>query len=234
VAAFWQHAETYYRRQDGTASPGLDHFRYAIRPLRDLYGSLPAAEFSPKKLKAIREWMIAQGQARSAVNDRTNAIKSIFDWAVEQELAPAAVSHSLRAVKGLRRGRSEAREIDPVAPVAPDMIEVTRNHVSRQVQALIDLQLLTGARPGESVVLRRADIDTSAEPWKYKPLQHKTAHHDQERIVRFGPKAHGILSGFLLDRAPEAFLFSPAEAERERLAALNAKRKTRWHRMFLL
>ena len=41
--------------------------------------------------------------------------------------------------------------------------------VAQEVWALIQLQLLTAARPGELLVLRRLDIDTSQSVWRYQP-----------------------------------------------------------------
>jgi integrase len=92
------------------------------------------------------------------------------------------------------------------------------------VRALIDLQKITGMRPGEAVRMRRRDIDTAGAVWVYRPQLHKTAHHGHAREVRIGPKAQAVLAEFLRPDL-DAYLFSPAEAEAERLAALHARRK---------
>src|SRR5947209_6789212 len=47
LAAYWGHAETYYRRPDGSPSAELVCLRSALGPLRRLYDDLPAADFSP-------------------------------------------------------------------------------------------------------------------------------------------------------------------------------------------
>jgi integrase len=44
--------------------------------------------------------------------------------------------------------------------------------VSRQVWALIQLQLLTGARAGELVGMRPIDLDTSGRIWMFSPQEH--------------------------------------------------------------
>jgi hypothetical protein len=41
-----------------TPTDELKNVRVALRPLRALYGMLPAAEFSPLKLKAVRQKLI--------------------------------------------------------------------------------------------------------------------------------------------------------------------------------
>jgi hypothetical protein len=65
ILAFWRHAEQHYRRDDGTSTSELGEFRYSLRPLRELYGPAPAAEFSPLKLKAVRQRMIDAGLCRN-------------------------------------------------------------------------------------------------------------------------------------------------------------------------
>jgi integrase len=91
---------------------------------------------------------------------------------------------------------------------------------------MIELQRLTGMRPGEVVLMRTGDLDMSGEVWVYTPSRHKTEHHDKKRQVLIGPKGQEVLRPWLkADR--EAYLFSPAEAMRERRAELRARRRTR-------
>ena len=73
------------------------------------------------------------------------------------------VHHGLKAVQGLMYGRTKAREAPPVRPVPDALVDATRAHVSRQVWAMIELRRLTGARPGEGVIMRTCDVDTSGE-----------------------------------------------------------------------
>ena len=95
--------------------------------------------------------MIDSGLARTTINQRVGRIVRLFKWAVENELVPPGVHHGLKAVAGLQKGRSEARETEPVRPVPDAPVEAIRPHVARQVWAMIELQRLTGMRPGEVV-----------------------------------------------------------------------------------
>jgi integrase len=105
------------------------------------------------------------------------------------------------------------------------MVDAVQPFVSPQVWAIIQLQRLTGARAGELVILRPADVDTSGEVWLYTPTDHKTAHHGHERTVYLGPKAQEVLQPFLL-RNPEDYCFSPAEAEAAHRREKHARRNT--------
>jgi len=86
---------------------------------------------------------------------------------------------------------------------------------------MIELQRLTGMRPGEVLSMRVCDLDMSGVVWTYTPAEHKTEHHGHGRAVFIGPRAQTILRPFL---RPEltACLFSPREAEQSR-RSLDAK-----------
>lgn len=230
IDAYWQHAKAYYVHADGTPTSELATCRDALRVLKRLYGPTPAAEFGPKALRACRESMIGGGGGRRQwsrrnINKQVARIKRLFKWAVSQEMLPPAVFQAVATVDGLRRGRSGARETAPVRPVPLAQVEAVLPFVARPVRAMIQLQLLTGARGGELFVLRACDVDTSGDVWSYRPTQHKGTHREQDRVIRFGPKAKEILEPFL--RADvRAFVFSPAEAAAERRGARAEARKT--------
>ncbi|HKB39182.1 MAG TPA: site-specific integrase, partial [Gemmataceae bacterium] len=156
LLAFWQHAEQHYRRPDGTPTAEIDCLRAALRPLRQLYGHTPVKEFGPLALRAVRQQMIESVDKRTqrpwcrrTINLHTYRIRSVFKWGVEQELVPPSVLYALQAVRGLQKGRSDARESEPVKPVPEAFIDAVLPFVTATVRAMIELQRLTGMRPGE-------------------------------------------------------------------------------------
>lgn len=225
IARYWIHAEGYYVDADGSASTEIDAFRYALKPLKELFAESRVNDFGPRALHAVRQRMIEYGWCRSYINKHIVRVKSVFRWAAEQELITGSVYHALQAVTGLRKGRGGARESDPVKPVPIAHIEAIKFFVSRQVWAIIQLQLLTGARAGELVGLRPRDINTTGRIWTHTPDEHKTAHHGHRRSIYFGPRAQAVLSPFLT-RQLDAPMFSPTEAEQERREKMHAVRKT--------
>ena len=210
VLAFLRWADGYYRK-GGEPTKEAVNIRYGVRRLRILYGHSLAKDFGPLALKTVREAMIESGLCRNEVNRRTRIVVRAFKWAVENELVPPSVHHGLRAVSGLRRGRSEARESEPVKPVPDAFVDAVRPHVSRQVWAMIEVQRLTGMRPGEVCAMRTSDIDLSGRVWVYTPGSHKTEHHGKERRVYLGPAAQEIIRPWLRPDLT-AYLFSPREA----------------------
>jgi integrase len=225
ILAYLEHAAGYYVK-DGRPTSEQITLKAALRPLHDLYGRMPSAEFSPTKLMAVRHAMVTDlGWCRTHTNKQVSRIKSMFRWAVEHELIDASVHHALLAVRGLRKGRSEAREPDPITPVAEPHVEEILPHVSRQVAAMVRLQLLTGMRPGEVVIMRGCDLDTSEKVWTYTPESHKTEHHGKTRVIYLGPQAQAIVKPFL-QKELSAYLFNPADAEAERNRERRANRKT--------
>jgi integrase len=225
-AAFRRHAKTYYRSAEGAVSTEFRNISEAMRPVLKLYGRSPAIEFGPLRLKTVIQDMITAGHVRTAINRNLSRIKSVFKWAVGNELIPASVHHGLSAISGLRAGRSEAKESDRVLPVSQADVDATLARLSPTVGAVVRIQLLTGARPGEICAMRTADIDTSSPVWAYKPQHHKTEHHGHQRTIHIGPKAQEVLLPFLKPLNAEAYIFSPKVAEAERRAALHEARKS--------
>jgi integrase len=224
VVAFWHHAESYYVK-DGRPTREQQALGYSLKPLVKLYGSTPVKDFGPRRLKAVRQKMIDDNLARTLINKRVMRIRQVFKWGVENELVESSVLYGLKAVAPLKRGRSNVRESDPVKPVPVAILNATKPYLSRQIGAMVDLQILTGMRPGEVLQMRRGDLDTTDSIWIYHPGRHKTEHHGHERSIFIGPQAQQILMP-LMNRAPDDYMFSPQEAESERREKLSRQRKT--------
>jgi integrase len=230
LLAFLKHADTYYRDADGKPGKEIGHIKIVARVTRDLYGATAAAEFGPLALKAVRQKMVDAGWCRLTVNQRVEKLKRMFRWAASEELVPAAVYEGLRTVAGLRKGKTEAPEPGPVTPADPGAVDATAPFLNRHVRAMVELQRLTGMRPGEVCRLRLADIDQAGELWVYRPARHKTAHRGRERAIVIGPKGQALIEEFIAGGSrvdPSAPLFSPCCAREERFADLRARRKSK-------
>lgn len=200
----------------------------ATKPVRELYGELPAVQFGPLALRAVRQKMIDTGLCRGLVNRRTDRVKRVFKWAVAEELVPVAAYEALRALAGLRQGRTEARESEPVKPVADDVVQATLPHLPPHVRGIIELIQHTGMRPAEACAMTLGRIDRTGETWIYRPLAHKTAHRGTVRVIPLGPKARGVLVEFLRGRSldPNEPIFSPKRQREERFEAMRENRKS--------
>ena len=78
--AYLGHVTTYYVK-DGKPTSEVAGIRAALRPMVALFGTSMACEFGPIKLKAIRARMIADGLARSTINQNVHRIRRAFRWA---------------------------------------------------------------------------------------------------------------------------------------------------------
>ncbi len=198
-------SEGYYVK-DGKPTTELANVKRAIKTLRETYPSLPAKDFSPLKLKTVRQRFIDGGLCRTDCNRYTGIVGRIFRYAVENELVPPHVAHGLEAVKTLAKGRCEAPETDRVLPVEQDAIDATLPFLSVQCRAMTKIQLLLACRPGELVTMRPREIDRSEAVWVYTPMHHKTEHHDRGRFIPIGPRARLLLAPWLPDD-PDRFCF---------------------------
>jgi integrase len=220
---FCRHAAEYYPQEPGQTCEASG-IRNALRPLRKLFAHTYVSDFGPLRLKQVREDMIQRGWCRKTINQQVGRIKRMFTWGVENELVDPSVFHGIHAVAGLRVGRSSAPESAPVRPVPDEVVDAVLPFASPQVCAMIQLQRLTGMRPGEVCIMRTSDIDTHQQPWVYRPSRHKTQHHQHERAIFLGPKAQQVIQPFMNTRRADAYVFSPAAAEKARRRRLHKLR----------
>jgi len=224
INAYRKFAERYYRK-NGEVTREYGCIKEALKIVRELYGRTTANEFGPLALKAVRQRMVDNGWSRGYINKSIGRIRRCFKWAVENELVRSDMYHGLMAVSGLRKGRSDAREPDPVQPVDDASVNATLPYLTPVVADMIRFQRIMGCRPQDVCNLRPCDVDMSDDVWLYRPETHKTEHHDRERIIPIGPKGQDILRPYLL-RDKESHCFQPIDSERKRRAAQHDNRTT--------
>lgn len=191
----------------GRATSSLDRVVRVCELARELYGPMPVGKFGVVQFKAIRhQWLSGiaggPGLSRRTANQYAGQLREVFRWGVEEGLVPAAALQAIKAVKAIEKGRSGSPERAKIRPAPTADVELVRPLVNELARAKIDLQLLTGMRPGEACCIRTCDLDRSGPVWVYTPFEHKTEHHDRERVIPLGPKAQAIISPYLDDADP--------------------------------
>jgi hypothetical protein len=122
LLSFVKYAKEYYK---GTTQPY--RFKVAIKPVAELYASLPASEFGPRQFKAIRNhWLEDTTWSRKYINEQMQLVARMVQWAVSEEMIEPDQLAKIRAVTPLERGRSTAREPDPVGCVPDTTSEAIR------------------------------------------------------------------------------------------------------------
>lgn len=227
----------------------------AMLAVADVCGSMPADQFRGKSLELVQRHLVKQPVKRPGdrprtlcrqyVNELHRQILLAWSWMVKEELVPAANLAIMREVPFLRE-QEGVRESQRVTPADPEAVAATLPNCHPTLIAMIGLQQLTGMRPGEICAMRRGDISTSPDEkltlpktdcqvaarvvgdaivWLYVPRSHKTLGKRKIRAVPLGPRAQAILGPFL-DRPPEAYLFSPAEAVEAWREEMRSRRAT--------
>ena len=223
---YFKHAQAYYVK-NGEPTSEVIGIQIALRDLRKFYSDIEINSFGPTALKTLREDFIQRDLARTTINKQIGRILRMFRWGVSETLVKPETLTALQSVPGLKVGRSKARETDRIRPVAQSDVEAVRVFMNPVVMAMVDIQRLTGMRPGEVCQLRTVDLDRSESDWAYRPPTHKTEHHEKDRVVYFGPLAQVVLEPWLNSGEPEAFVFSPATAEMIRRNKMRALRKSK-------
>jgi integrase len=242
---YWRHVKSYYVKA-GKPTSEQGAIRCALRFVRRLHGHIPAEEFGPLSLLAVREAMIRhrvtrevkvtdpdtgerrlevrvirEGLSRRSINKQVGRIKRMFAWGVEKELIPAYVHAALLRVAGLRRGKSAAPESPRIKPVAQGHVEAVLPHLREVVRVMVQVQQLCGCRPHEVTEMRGDDIRTDLPVWEYRPTRYKTEHHNDEsdpdlERVIFLGPRAQVLLKPFLDACGGGFLFSPAHSHHTR------------------
>lgn len=246
VAKYVEFAKVHYSRN------GDEKYRIkaAIRPLVKLYGATAVDEFSPKKLKAVRQQMINCGNARTGdplarkyVNQLIAVVKRIFKWGVSEELVPVAVHQALDTVEGIRRGRNpHVAESKRIKPVPEEDIAPVLKEVSPEIGTMIQIQNLAGMRPDEVTIMRPCDISTVGNVWVYTIASRfdgengtgngsKTDWREglEAKQVLLGPKAQALLKPWLQKRESHQYLFNPREAAERRAKVRRRTKAPRDH-----
>lgn len=166
-----------------------------------------ARDFGPNDLRKFQLSLAAEQVgdaprfARSTVNNHVKRVRRFFRWCQSRELVPPGTVQELETVEVLKRGRSPARETEPVQPVPRAVWEATlpwlhlKAHLP--IKTMIQVQFWCGMRPGEVCSLRPCDIDRTHEVWLYRPQAHKTAHHGKTLIKAIPPPAQSLLEPLL-------------------------------------
>ena len=213
AADFLGHFES---RMDKSA---IDMFKQCIGYLDEIYGELPVNEFSPKKLKVVRERMVKSGRlCRNQINRYATMIIRIFSWGVEEELAKTNV-HALREVKPLPKGEPGTFDHPPREDVPDDVVMRTLRYITSQtVKAMIQVQRMIGARPGEIFRMRVGDIDRTRGNglWYYVPGSYKTGEFVGKIEFPLGKPEQELLAPYLIGKKSAEAVFSPRTAKQER------------------
>ena len=119
---------------------------------------LPVDSFAPKHALDYINGLVRHGLTRTTANSYLSILKRMLKWGVPRELVFHDTYARIAVVQGVRAGRTTAREPERDKPVPEEDIAWARPFMSEVVRAMVDLQLLTAARPGALVGLEAAQM----------------------------------------------------------------------------
>jgi integrase len=226
--AFLSHANTYYRRADGTPTREASNFVAPLEWFNRVAGEqLAPRDITTRDIKQFRRELINAGHCRTTINAYVAKVRRAIKWAVEAERISVedgvAALGVFAAVGPLRRGRSEAAEKPRVDAIDVAHVRALMPYMSRDSRDVVEVLLRTGARVGEIVSLRRGDLDRDDDgQWWAMPTHHKTAHHGHRRYIPLDADCVRIINQRV--RLDQPALFE--EASREYVFGSRRKRGT--------
>ncbi len=215
-------------RKDGTLSSHYEKAGQHARPLLVMYGDTYAEHFTVEDLERLQvqvqkpvdfdlddnstSWHppdMPRNHCRrwgdAYTNEAINDIRRFFRWLEKKGKVPKGTTHHLSTLESILL-EPEERQLPE-----PRWITATMAHTSPQIACLIQLQLITAARPSELLIMRPGDIEIDGDQWTLRPYQHKLLHKRKRREIPLGSRCQELLAPFLEGRPPEAYVFKPAE-----------------------
>lgn len=177
-------------------SPGeAQSVRYALAPLRVLYGDLAAQDFGRRELVLLRASRLDAGNCRNYINKNVDRICRAWNLAAEREQIPDECAASLSRVKRLRKvGADGQPDRAPVGPVSDETIDLTCRHLPEAAADLVRVLRAVGCRCGELFALMADDLVWEADDlWSYTPVSHKSAHRGIVAVRYFSERTIPIL-----------------------------------------
>lgn len=234
IDAFMEHARAKYVKH-GRPTGTADNYWQAIEPILLTYGVLDTADFTLDRLEEYqRDLDRSKRLCRRQVNKAITAICYVFTWGARHRIngeryVPAEIAAELRLIEPLRAGYAVSKDRPKKRAVSPSDVEAAMKHMTPTVRDMVEVQLLTGARPQEVRLMRAGDFERiDAALWHYRPREYKTEHIESDKIISCGPKAIAILRKRIRGKGPDTFIFKPEVSDGEHRKRVGAKvtRKT--------
>ena len=207
VPRYLEHAAARYGKSEyGT-------IRDAVRLLLTQWAAIPISQYMPAFLLEYRKLAFAKWSRKHAMG-QTKRITAMWKWAATRNLVPVDVHTRLTLLE--QPSLSEGHDNPPIQSADPAIVEEVCRYLRPRIKMLVQLQLLTGARPGELLGLKPIDIDTRKEIWKVELKKHKNLHHNKKRTLYFGAQAQPILTEVMSGRPMDAYLWDARDSERWR------------------
>lgn len=203
-----------YESENGNRRGVWNNCKFALKPFVERHGHELAAEFGPLALKRWQDHLASLGKARSYVTNCISAIRETFRWGVSEELLPPSLYHALQSVRGLKPGKTNAREKRKKLPVPWSYLELVLPEVSPTIRAMLLLQWFTGVRSQSICEARPSQFVREGEFLIWSP-RHKTESRGVVLRLPLGPRAQAILTTFLADQTDRR-IFSPRASNRNR------------------
>lgn len=190
--AYLDFADRYYRNQDGQSTRQTPRIQRALSTLVKLHAEERLDTIGPKHVRELLEKWVNEGLSRQYANHLLVVVKTAFKWLAREGYYPAHKFIEISLVEGLKLGRTRARECLPTTAVPDEDLVATLPHLQPLIRDMVQVQLLTGCRPGELVAMTWKQIDR--ENWVYHPARHKNLWRGHARVIHLGPQAQEILS----------------------------------------
>lgn len=184
------------------------HYRHALTPLVELYGTIPVVEFRVRQLKVVRQAMVNLDWCRTYVNRQVSRVRALWRWGEESELVPSGSWHHLCTLRSLPKNAPNVRNTNPRHVTTREELNAVLAVLREPLKTMLEVQWFTGMRSCEVRLMAASRIDRSQGTWVYTPERDKSGWREGHapRVVYLGPECQRLLAPWLV-RAERDYLF---------------------------
>lgn len=180
---------------------------------------VPAAAYDAETHREFKAFLIGKKTyCRWTINDFLARVRRLLKFGRSRKICPSDNVAEVVDVPGVRQG--DARESICRTPANVADVMKTLPFLPMELIPMVRVQLLTGARAGELLTMRPAEIERSSCPWLYIPKRHKGQWRGKSREIWLGPRSREILTARIEQIDEHEFMFSPQRSRPNRTGRL--------------
>lgn len=186
------HAEQRYRRTRGEPGAQLKRVQAMARRIDELgMGWLRLVDLTRQHLMEYRG-AHSRG-TRHYQNEALGVFLKMMAFAEQRDWISTEQLGHLERIEPL--GVRDGRGYEEVEPASVRLLWSYYRALGKYAP-LLALHAFMGCRAENACAIRWQEIDTSREPWIYRPAQHKGAWRGSSLVIRLGPRARRIAETF--------------------------------------
>jgi len=208
--------------QRPTDKKTMYRWKRSLQVVAEFLGPMEADAITAPDVVRLQEFLAANyGHSQPTIRKLVGCLRRLYAWAFSYGHVTRDAAAAVKDAEWVTAGYIPPRR----TAANPADVRATIPHLAEPIRTIVKLIEATGCRPSEVCSMTAGQLfrkgrhvfggvtfDLDAEGvWLYVLASHKTAHLGKGRVIALGPDLQALLAPYLVGRASDKPLFSPAE-----------------------